>query len=251
MTQTTQRRPQRRRQIVKPDEISLPVVHLGASLKPESHDLDELWTYSPSPSPEFSKKCQRNDKNRKTPVPKSPRHKNMLELSQAYKTSLPLSKGYWKIPGLSTNIIGYHSKDTLSDTSGVENGAYERKFRMWYNNCFHGNHGLLPPIGTMTKANGNIGDSTNILEKNSILMQVHDSSPHSRISGSDIYSPRIYSNSPQCKKSRRMYTRETFTDNCSLRNNKFPECSESPDIGVHMGSHHGDVLSEIYFNQLK
>ena len=143
----TQHPLKRRRQIVRPDKITLPVVHLGASLKPENNDIDELWTYSPAPSPLYSKTSPKSDKDTQTPVPKSPKHKNIFELSNAYKTSLPLNKGYWKIPGLSTNLIGFHSnKESLSKTVSKEKDVYERKFRNWYNNCLHGSPGRLPPI---------------------------------------------------------------------------------------------------------
>ena len=243
----TQHPQKRRRQIVRPDEITLPVVHLGASLKPENHDLDELWTYSPAPSPLYSKTSPKSDKDTQTPVPKSPKHKNIFELSNAYKTSLPLNKGYWKIPGLSTNLIGFHSKESLSKTASKDKGVYERKFRNWYNNCLHDNPRMLPPIQNSTSTRENVYDATKVAEKKYISRQIHVSSPYKRFSRSEVHLPKIYSNCLGCRECRRNYTGEIFTENYLSRNDKSPMCCKSPDMTFSsIGRHHCDVLGERY-----
>ena len=242
MTHVTQYPPRRRRQNVGPDELCLPVVNLGASLKPENQDLDEIWTYSSEPSPLYRQNYQ-NVNERQTPASKSPEYKNIYELSRAYKTSLPLNKGYWKIPGLSKNLIGDHSKG--SGTHLKEKGVYEAKFRKWYNNNVHENTVILPPMQTSTREN--VYDAAKVAEKNYIWRHTHVSNPFKRFSRSEIHLPRIYSNCLGCRECRRIYTNEIFTENYLSRNNKSPMCCKSPDMAdSSVGIHHCDVLGERY-----
>lgn len=239
-TQMTQKAPGRRRLNTSgiTGEMRLSVVHLGTTLKAENHDVDDVWSYSAEQGSGGHREIRKSSK--------SP-YKNMYELSRKNKNDIPLNKGYWKIPGLSSNLLGDYSKDFLSKKHLKGKGIYEAKFRKWYSTLEQEKSLILPPIKTTTLAHDSVFDPSKLEEKNYISQHLSSSSPLKRFARDQVHLPRIYSNCLGCRDCRRTYTNEIFIENYLTRNNILPMCGKSPDEpGNISGIHHCDVLGERY-----
>lgn len=235
-----QRTLKRKRKKADPREVYLPVVQLGTTLKSENDDVDDIWTISTEDR--HMEKCQPKHSQGKNPT-----YRNIYEFSQKHRTNIPLHKGYWKIPGLTNNLLGGHSEDFLAKRHLKEKGLYETKFRNWYSRLVHENTVVLPPIQTSTRAQENVTDSKGLSEKNYILSHLHNSGPVKRFARDEIHFPSVFSNRMGCRECRRIYTSEMFTENYLSRNLTSPACCKSPDeVENRIGIHHCDVLGERY-----
>ena len=237
----TQKATRRKQQKPLQDEVCLPVVQLGTTLRSENGSVDNFWAYTAE--------------KRLTGLPglkhaqgtsRYPKYKNMYEFSKRNKSIIPLHKGYWKIPGLSKNILVNHSDEGFAKKHLKERGMYETKFRDWYSRLVHENTVVLPPIKTSTRVREDVPDSTKLSEKNYISKQLLQPGSVKQFEQHELRFPYIDSKGTMCRECQRNNTGSVLGTYLP-RSNKSPGYCKSPDMVGHVvEKDHCDVLGERY-----